>query len=524
MSTISRSISRCDSVCGDDVGGRARCPRRRTRTRARRRLTVSASPRGRSARAAAAARATATAFGDLPGRPLARRRRSGRGRRSRGARRSGSASGRSGRSAPRRRAELELGGDREALDARVEAAGVVAERPRQHRRDDPRRVGRVRALARLAVEAALGLHVGGDIGDVDPEAEAVALAAGRDRVVEVAGGRRVDREGRLGGEVGARARIAARRASAASRASRSRRFGKLGRRPRSASSAATTSRALSARPRSATGWAPRRSTRQSAIEPSSTLTRPPRAAAARRGSNRGSATSERPRRRSASTSRSDGPCPAGSRRPSVRPVDLAARRSRGPRSGPVRSPSAASSSATRTSGLTPLPRIEVPSAVRYSPTVRSSAAPSSSSITSWKVPLPKVVVPTTVARSFCCSAAVTISEAEAVSPLVSTTVGPRVDRVALGVVGLARPRASLGDHDGPVLEEDRGDQDRLLQQAAAVAAQVEDQALGALARRGRSISSRSSPWAPSTEGREPHVADLARRPLADQLARRPPGS
>ena len=44
-------------------------------------------------------------------------------------------------------------------------------------------------------------------------------------------------------------------------------------------------------------------------------------------------------------------------------------------------------------------------------------------MTSWKVPLPKEVVPTTVASPDCSSAAVTISEAEAVSPLISTTIG-----------------------------------------------------------------------------------------------------
>jgi len=43
--------------------------------------------------------------------------------------------------------------------------------------------------------------VGGDVGDVDPEPEAVALALRRDGVVEVARGRRIDREGGELGEV-----------------------------------------------------------------------------------------------------------------------------------------------------------------------------------------------------------------------------------------------------------------------------------------------------------------------------------
>jgi hypothetical protein len=46
-------------------------------------------------------------------------------------------------------------------------------------------------------------------------------------------------------------------------------------------------------------------------------------------------------------------------------------------------------------------------------------------LSSWKTPLPKVWVPTTVARWWSCSAAVTISEAEAVSWSTSTTIGIR---------------------------------------------------------------------------------------------------
>src|SRR4029077_2035515 len=78
-----------------------------------------------------------------------------------------------------------------------------------------------------------------------------------------------------------------------------------------------------------------------------------------------------------------------------------------------------------TCGAIPVPLIEVPSRVRYSPTVRSSAPPLFSGTTSWKVPLPKEVVPTTVARPDSSSAAVTISEADAVSPLIRTTIGWR---------------------------------------------------------------------------------------------------
>ena len=61
---------------------------------------------------------------------------------------------------------------------------------------------------RLAIEAALRLHVGGDVGDVDPDPEAATFGPGRDGVVEVAGAGRIDREGRLGGEVATPAGVA----------------------------------------------------------------------------------------------------------------------------------------------------------------------------------------------------------------------------------------------------------------------------------------------------------------------------
>jgi hypothetical protein len=49
--------------------------------------------------------------------------------------------------------------------------------------------------------------VGGDVGDMDPHARPVALPAGGDGVVEVVRRRGVDREGRLGSEVAARAGV-----------------------------------------------------------------------------------------------------------------------------------------------------------------------------------------------------------------------------------------------------------------------------------------------------------------------------
>jgi hypothetical protein len=50
--------------------------------------------------------------------------------------------------------------------------------------------------------------VGRDVGDVDPDAGAIALALGGDGVVEVAGGGRVDGEGRQRGQVATRQRVA----------------------------------------------------------------------------------------------------------------------------------------------------------------------------------------------------------------------------------------------------------------------------------------------------------------------------
>ena len=73
------------------------------------------------------------------------------------------------RGRPAARSQLDLRGHREALDARRQAARLLAQRVRQHRLDRARRVGAVAAAPRLAVERRAGRHVGGDVGDVDPE-------------------------------------------------------------------------------------------------------------------------------------------------------------------------------------------------------------------------------------------------------------------------------------------------------------------------------------------------------------------
>ena len=158
---------------------------------------------------------------------------------------------------------------------------------------------------------------------------------------------------------------------------------------------------------------------------------------------------------------------------------------------------------------TPLPPRLRPLGVKYWPAVMSSAPPLESSRTSWKTPLPNVSVPTTVARSRSCSAPVTISEADAVSPLTSTTIGAvGHDRVAGGAQRLLLDRAPARGDDRPVLEEGRGDELGLGHEAAAVVAQVEHEDLGAallqLAQRRVDLGVRAR-----AELRQAHDADLA---------------
>ncbi len=108
------------------------------------------------------------------------------------------------------RPELDLGRHRQPLDPRRQAAGLAGERVRQHRLDRAGDVGAVAAPPRLLVEQRARLDVGGDVGDVDPDPGAVALALGGDGVVEVARGGGVDGEGRKRGEVAPRPAFALR--------------------------------------------------------------------------------------------------------------------------------------------------------------------------------------------------------------------------------------------------------------------------------------------------------------------------
>ncbi len=161
----------------------------------------------------------------------------------------------------------------------------------------------------------------------------------------------------------------------------------------------------------------------------------------------------------------------------------------------------------RTSGFTPLPRIEVPSAVRYSPTVRSSAPPA--------VELDHLLE----------------------GPLAE---GPGADDLG-EVVLLQRRGEDLGRRGGVAVDQDddrragrarrrrprsrarpgcgsrsrrrrrprgrRWAEHRLVEQAAAVAAQVEHEALGAAAVEALDLLAQLAVGA-LAEGGEPHVADL----------------
>ena len=153
----------------------------------------------------------------------------------------------------------------------------------------------------------------------------------------------------------------------------------------------------------------------------------------------------------------------------------------------------------------------------------SSAPPLESRRTSWKTPLPNVRVPTTSARSRSCSAPVTISDADAelaVDEHDDRDLG--VDRVARRLEHALRARAPVGRDDRAVGDEDARDQHRLVQQPAAVVAQVEHDALRALVQQ---VVDRLAHLAvrAGREAGEPHVRDL--RPPALVASRpRPTGT
>jgi hypothetical protein len=92
--------------------------------------------------------------------------------------------------------ERDLHGDAAAVLVGSQAAEVVGELVRQHRLDPPGHVDGEGALGGVVVEGRPSRDVRGDVGDVHPGAGAAALLAPEaERVVEVLGLLRVDREG-----------------------------------------------------------------------------------------------------------------------------------------------------------------------------------------------------------------------------------------------------------------------------------------------------------------------------------------
>ncbi len=105
------------------------------------------------------------------------------------------------RTAHVRRADLAVGADAH-LDAdhapdlaRAQAAGVGRELERQHRLHRAGHVHAAGAARRLGIQLAARRHVARDVRDVHERTYTVAIRLDADRVVEVARGRRVDRDG-----------------------------------------------------------------------------------------------------------------------------------------------------------------------------------------------------------------------------------------------------------------------------------------------------------------------------------------
>ncbi len=90
-----------------------------------------------------------------------------------------------------------------AVLARLEAAPAVGQRLRQHGHHAVGEVDRVAAALRIVIECGVGADILRDVGDGDDEAEAVLLAFGENRVVEVPRVLAVDRDQRHRAQVGA---------------------------------------------------------------------------------------------------------------------------------------------------------------------------------------------------------------------------------------------------------------------------------------------------------------------------------
>ncbi len=268
-------------------------------------------------------------------------------------------------------------------------------------------------------------------------------------------------------------------ASAEARASASSASSKPRSRPRSSNSAPTTSRARSGAPSTSITRVPRACGSTRTSSPPRTRGPPVRLACGPR-SNSGSTTRNRPRRPITPTNR----------------LKALGRAPAAPGRGLVE-PSVRGSSATRTSGLMPSPAIEVPSAVRYWPMVRSRAPPAASGSTSWNVPLPNVRVPTIVAEVVLLERRGEDLRRRGGIAVDQDHGRAGLERVADRLVGGLPLGAALGRDDRALVDEHARGEHRLVEQPAAVAAQVEDQALGALAVQAldrRRAARRATPW------------------------------
>ena len=271
-------------------------------------------------------------------------------------------------------------------------------------------------------------------------------------------------------------------ASRASCAARSTPGGNAARRPRSSISASITSRATSGRPRIRAIRARPARRRGSA-----------QAAPAARGRRRASARPS-PAGRAGRTARRPGSARASR---AARRAASSARRARRARrlTGAARAPSTASARSRASSrggrgvvarperrapgplpGATPRPPRLRPSGMKYWPAVMSSAPPLDSSMTCWKTPLPNVRVPDEHR-----ALAVLQGAGDDLRRRGRVAVDEHDERRRRGDHGVAgRAQRALGHaaparrHDRPVAQERAGDELRLADQAAAVAAQVED--------------------------------------------------
>ena len=309
----------------------------------------------------------------------------------------------------------------------------------------------------LLLEGIVRPNVRGDVGDMDPEAEAAVGPLGRDRVVEVV------RAGRIDGEGGEIPEVAADRGPGLRPLGRLRRLLLDSAREsdadlRSSSIAAITS---AARPGSRAPGPPSpvRGPGRARPAPSAPGSRPgarrrarfarrARREARRRGTGLASRRGLRASRAGAGL-RAAGPAPGA---PAARPS-----------SGFVLGLSFAF-----TCGGIPMPLIDVPLRVRYSPTVRSSAPPLFRGITSWNVPLPKRL---SRPPSRCRTAQRGRDDLRGGRGVAVDQDDHRMarQRIAGRLEGPGVRRATVGRDDDAVGDEDAGDKHPLRRQAPPVA-------------------------------------------------------